>query len=218
MQTELFEFPTPKAILEERTAPKASFLEKKIFILRVDHLLAIFMLLSVFYVLVFSWGVENGKRQLAKSRIFRVPSEQVVETNTDVGGVLPQTVAASERATQVFQPAAKIMSSESVQVEIPREVPMTVSELPKPIAQVVRPEGQFTIQHVTYVTQKAAEAEIARLSKLGYQAFTIPSGKHYQVCIDAFQTKESAKEMLKNLRTKKIVSGDAYVRPMIRSS
>jgi cell division septation protein DedD len=80
----------------------------------------------------------------------------------------------------------------------------------------VKPEGKFTIQHVTYITQSAADREIQKLAQRGYNAFVIPSGKHLQVCIAAFQARPEASKILKQLRAQGLVSGDAYVRPMVR--
>ena len=201
MQTELFDLPSPKTLSEEPAVSKTSFLEKSFITLRLDQMIGLTLVLLVFFVLTFSWGVEKGKRSSHESQVIR-----------SVSAALP----ASEPLEPAAPPAAKAASVTSVEVSVPKEVPITVAELPKPVAKVTKPDGKYTIQHATYITQTAADREIQKLAKMGYSSFVIPSGKHLQVCIAAFQSREDASKLLKKLRTQSLVSGDAYVRPMVR--
>ena len=201
MQTELFDLPSPRALSEESPVSKTSFLEKTFITLRLDQAIGLTLALLVIYVLTFSWGVEKGKRSLRESQGIRPVSAEAVSPAAS------QTIIAS-----VAKTPSVVMTDESV----PKEVPITVSELPKPAAQVVRPDGKFTIQHVTYITQSAADREIQKLAKRGYSSFVIPSGKHLQVCIAAFQSRQDASQLLRQVRSQGLVSGDAYVRPIVR--
>ena len=202
MQTELFDLPSPRALSEEPAATKTSFLEKTFLTLRLDQAIGLALVLLVLYVLIYSWGVEKGKRSSVDTQVIRATSAAVLPTE-----VPPATVV-----TPSADPVPSAMPSASV----PVEMPVTIAELPKPVAQVSKPEGKYTIQHVTYITQSAADREIQKLAKMGYNAFVIPSGKHLQVCIAAFQTRQEAVEGLRQLRAKKLTTGDAYVRPMVR--
>ncbi len=201
MQTELFDLPSPRTLSEDAPVPKSSFLEKTFITLRLDQAIGLTLVLLVIYVLTFSWGVEKGKRPSHEGQVIRqVPSEALsVE--------VPPAVVAS-----VAKVPLTIMADESV----PKQVPITVAELPKPAAKIVKPDGKFTIQHVTYITQSAADREIQKLAQKGYNSFVIPSGKHLQVCIAAFQSRQDASKLLRQLRNQGLVSGDAYVRPMVR--
>jgi len=201
MQTELFDLPLPRTLSEDSTVPKTSFLEKNFITLRLDQAIGLTLVLLVIYVLTFSWGVEKGKRPLRETQGSRSVSAE------DFSSATSQVVFASVEKTP---PGA--MPDESV----PKEVPITVAELPKPVAEVMKTEGKYTIQHVTYITQSAADREIQKLTQKGYRSFVIPSGKHLQVCISAFQSRQEASLLLKQLRTQGLVSGDAYVRPMVR--
>lgn len=198
MQTELFDLPSPRTLSEAPAVPKASFLEKKFVTLRLDQAIGLALVLLVFYVLIFSWGVEKGKRSSQDSQVI----------HQSPAAVMPRPILET--------PPENTSSSAAVSDFVPREVPITVAELPKPVAKVSKPDGKFTIQHVTYITQSAADREIQKLSKMGYNAFVIPSGKHLQVCIAAFQTRQEASKILSRLRDQQLVSGDAYVRPMVR--
>jgi cell division septation protein DedD len=202
MQTELFDLPTPRTLTEDSTASKISCLERNFITLRLDQTIGLALVLLVIYVLTFSWGVEKGKKSSRESHGVRSAS----------AAVLPSVVAPVAVAT-----VSRNLPVESVEASIPKEVLIPVAELPKPVAKVApRPDGKFTIQHVTYMTQSAAEREIQKLAQRGYSSFVIPSGKHLQVCIAAFQSRQDASKILKQLRTQGLVSGDAYVRPMVR--
>ena len=201
MQTELFDLPTPRTLSEESPVSKISFLEKTFVTLRLDQMIGLTLVMLVFFVLTFSWGVESGKRTYHESQVIR-PVPAVSSSAQQPGNVSASVVR-----------SAQLNSVEGV---VPKEVPITVAELPQPVAKVVRPDGKFTIQHVTYITQSAADREIQKLAKFGYSSFVIPSGKHLQVCIAAFQSRDDATQLLKKLRGQGLVSGDAYVRPMVR--
>lgn len=201
MQTELFDLPLPRTISEEPAAPQASFLEKTFITLRLDQAIGLALVLLVIYVLTFSWGVEKGKRSSHENQAASAAVAEVLSTE-----VQPAVVAS----------VVKIPSGVMLDEAVPKEVPITVAELPKPAEKVLKPDGKFTIQHVTYITQSAADREIQKLAQRGYSSFVIPSGKHLQVCIAAFPSRQDASLLLKQLRTQGLVSGDAYVRPMVR--
>ncbi len=202
MQTELFDLPSPRTLSEEPAVPKTSFLEKNFITLRLDQAIGLILVLLVVYVLTFSWGVEKGKWSSSRE-------SQVIRSTA--AEVLPE-----ESAPAVVASVAKTPGVAVIDESVPQEVPITVPELPKPVAKVAKPDGKFTIQHVTYITQSAADREIQKLSQKGYTSFVIPSGKHLQVCIAAFQSRQDATQILKQLRGQGLVSGDAYVRPMVR--
>ena len=201
MQTELFDLPMPRILSEEPTVPKSSYLEKTFITLRLDQTIGLTLVLLVIYVLTFSWGVEKGKRSSHESpRVRSVPTE-----------ILSPEVSQAAVASVVKTPLVAMIDE-----SVPKEVPITVAELPRPVAKVMKPDGKYTIQHVTYITQQAADREIQKLAQRGYSSFVIPSGKHLQVCIAAFQSRQDASKALKQLRAQGLVLADAYVRPMVR--
>ena len=203
MQTELFDLPSPRTLSEEPVVAKTSFLEKTFLTLRLDQAIGLALVLLVLYVLIYSWGVEKGKRSSLDAQPVRPAPTAVLLTEDPSPAILE---------TRSFGSLPVSMPSASVSADLP----VTVEELPKPVAQVSKPEGKFTIQHVTYITQSAADREIQKLSKMGHRAFVIPSGRHLQVCIEGFQTRQEASQLLSQLRAKRIVSADAYIRPMVR--
>ncbi|MFA5168205.1 MAG: SPOR domain-containing protein [Candidatus Omnitrophota bacterium] len=201
MQTELFDLPLPRTLSENSAIPKTSFLEKTFVTLRLDQTIGLTLVLLVIYVLTFSWGVEKGKKSSYEGQVIRSVSAEVLS---------------SEASQAVVASVVKTPSMATIDESVPKEVPIAVAELPKPVAKVMKPDGKYTIQHVTYITQSAADREIQKLAKMGYSSFVIPSGKHLQVCIATFQSRQDASQLLKQLRGRGLVSGDAYVRPIVR--
>lgn len=195
MQTELFEW-SSRPVAEQPAAPQASLLGRTFITLKWDQAIGVVLVLLVFYVLTFSWGVERGRRSAFESHVLKSASTVAVQT--------PEPATVVETVEKKDLPA--------VTETLPVEVAIPVTELPKPVASVSKPDGKYTIQHITYVTQSAADREIQRLAKAGQTSFVIPSGKHLQVCIAAFQTRQEASRLLKQLRVQGVVSGDAYVR------
>lgn len=203
MQTELFEWAS-RPVQEKQPVPKASFLDGASFTLRLDHALGIALVLLVFYVLVFVWGVERGRRATLESYASQMMTSPVSKEITETP-VAPVVERPSETAAAVFPADA-----------VPQEVPIPVSELPVPVAAVSTPKGKYTIQHVTYIAKSDADREIAKFFKKGHAPFVIPSGRYLQVCVDAFETRQEASKILRRLRAEGVVTSDAYVRPIQR--
>ncbi|MBU9888508.1 MAG: SPOR domain-containing protein [Candidatus Omnitrophica bacterium] len=196
MQSELFDLSIPKA--QESVAPlKPTFIERTSIVLRLDQAIGLALLLLVFCVLAYCWGVEQGRRWTGEARPARsVASEDAVPAD------VPQVVAELPvvPVTSVPGPVAQVKPA------------VSSPEFPKPEVAVPKPDGKYTIQYITYVTQSAADREVQRIKKLGHSAFVIPSGKFFQVCIEAFQTRQEATQSLKQLRAQRMVTLDAYVR------
>ena len=201
MQTELFEL-SSKTIHEEQPA-RVNFLEKTCITLRFDQALGLILLLLVFYALTFAWGVEKGRRSVPARTTENIPVATMTET---------QSVAEAEPVEEAVssQQVVPVASSESM-IETGALVSNTTETSAK-FSAAAKPEGKYTIQHITYFTQSAADREIQKLAKIGHTSFIIPSGKFLQVCVDAFPTRQEASKLLKQLKTQGVVSPDAYVR------
>ena len=78
------------------------------------------------------------------------------------------------------------------------------------------PEKGWTIQVVTYKDYSNAHNEVAKLRDEGFNPFIIPSGKYYQVCVNAFTSRSDALKMLSVFTTERQYF-DAFVRKIKRS-
>ena len=201
MQGDLFG-PTPIQTASLQNTSKLAFLEKRQISIRMDQALAGMIALLVIYVLIFSFGVEKGKRLgMAELKAERAKNQRMVHelseklfSNTGVpASALPQpAVIASLKET--------------------KEVVPSKSDETQAVSSAAAPAGKFTIQHVTYHSKQAAEREMKRLAEKGYQSFVIPKGRFWQVCINGFDSRKQATELLSSLKAQKIVAADAYVR------
>ncbi|MBU1862795.1 MAG: SPOR domain-containing protein [Candidatus Omnitrophica bacterium] len=71
--------------------------------------------------------------------------------------------------------------------------------------------NNWTIQVVTYVSNTRAENQVQKLAEKGWNAYIIPSGKYYQVCVNRFATRDEARAKL-GVFTHERGYVDAYVR------
>ncbi|MBI2167062.1 MAG: SPOR domain-containing protein [Candidatus Omnitrophica bacterium] len=200
MQRELFEMSGPVVDASKfSVSSHKNWLDRFQVTVRVDHLFILGISVLVFYVLVFSFGVEKGKRfaldelraekkkreqisqELATLKLTPRPVETVLEVRKTVEPALPKsTVAGPQEEGVAFSPDS----------------------------------GKFTIQLVTYKSRVQADQQIERLTSLGYKSFFIQSGKFYQVCVEAFETNQEAVSRLARLQQEGFAPPDAYIRPL----
>ena len=197
MQGELFEMSGPVVDAARITRPSSGWMDQFKVTLRIDHLLIGGILALVLYVLVFSFGVEKGKRYaMAELKAEKIKQEQIskelIELKSPSPSSLPLLVGThiSESKATSPSPAPALTAS------------------PAPL------NGQYTIQLITFKSRKRAEQEVERLKKLGYRSFMIPQGRFFQVCTDAFQNMGEAREKLMRLKSEGHASSDAYIRPL----
>ena len=169
------------------SGPPAGWMDQFRVTLRVDHLLIAGIFALVLYVLVFSFGVEKGKRYAVRER------------------------EAEKARQEVSQPPEPAVASPALVTPPTPVQPETSAELAPEKPTVLN--GQYTIQLITFTNRKQADQEVERLKSAGFQAFIIPSGRFFQVCAESFQTVSEAKEKLTHLRTQGMAQPDAYVRP-----
>ena len=189
MQGDLFGMPT-MATHTPQTAQKNDFLERHRVTLRLDQALVGAIGLLVIYVLIFSFGVEKGKRLgMAELKAERTKHERVMR---ELGGKLFSASTLEEKALPIA-PAAPVAA------EIPT---------------MIRPTGRYTIQTITFKTQSAVDREIRKLAEKGYQGFVLPSGSFLQVCVNGFESRQEASQTLAELKAHRLAAHDAYVRPL----
>jgi hypothetical protein len=199
MQGELFKM-GGAATQEIPNITKPSWLDSFRVTLRIDHLMIAGILALVLYVLIFSFGVEKGKRY-ATAKIRAEQARQEAQR---------ELLAAPENSPSISQTTGSAGSTP------PAVLPVTAVtiEPPKAVAGEAALNGQYTIQVITFTNEQRAEQEVGRLKKSGYRAFIIPRGKYFQVCADAFQTVSEAKQKMSQLKQQGFAPSDAYIRPL----
>jgi hypothetical protein len=161
----------------------------------------------------------SGLKGNALSVPHRVTGAAQVETRGSTAGT--QSVATPQPVqvpTGVF-PSADVQTQARVSpvqdnVSKPVSAPVEVVQYRVPekkIADSATGKRPYTIQAVTYTSERRAKAEVGRFGRLGLKAFVIPSGKYYQVCVGEYETKKDARAVL--LKRVKRTYEDALVRP-----
>jgi cell division septation protein DedD len=203
MQQDLFHVPGQIAAKEE---PQTwAFLERYRLTLRLDQALVAMIVLIMAYVLIFSFGVENGKRfAFEEIKAERAKRDQMVsELREKLEG---KPIA--EPAEETTEPHVSAPVEAVEETEISQE-PSTTEK-----AEAAKPAGKFTIQLVTYTMKSQAELTVKTLAEKGVEAFVVPSGKYWMVCVNRFESQKLAQDFLTQLKSQGIAPADAFVRSM----
>lgn len=192
-------------------AKPRSFLARYQISVSLDKVLIACVGLVVVFALVFSFGVEKGKRAM----------EQKLETFLPDTKQPALTVSASHLSADPQEEVIAITAGQEdfSAPELPSSTPppAEINLLPKAVLPLVdqTKAGAYTIQLVTYASEAQALKEIERLKTQGFSSFVIPSGRYFQVCVNYFESKDVAKSTFKRLREDGRYPG-AFVRPVVR--
>lgn len=223
MQKDLFGT-APAMAIADSLSPKMSFLDRYRMAVRLDQALFLLIGLLVIYVLVFSFGVETGKRYaMSELRAERMKRERMVEELRDK--VFANAQQASNTGTHAAAPLpaiADVQTALKSKLEAAAINPSAGSDETRTASSAQTAavsdsgvlEGKYTIQILTIASKSVAEKEMKRLTEKGMKSFIIPKGKMQQICVNAFESREKASQSLKELKSQGTVPADAYVRPM----
>ncbi len=213
MQKDLFGTAAVAAMPDTMSA-KISFLDRYRMSVRLDQALFLLIGLLVIYVLVFSFGVETGKRYaMSELKAERLKRERMVDELRDK--VFPPQPALTASASSLNSQKGELHSvPASETAAAPVETVSPVVEAPQqPIQTATNAQNRkFTIQILTIASKAAAEKEVKRLSEKGMSGFIISRGKLNEVCVNGFDSHKQALQQLKELKTQGMVPADAYVR------
>lgn len=218
MQKDLFGTAAAAAATTDGMTAKISFLDRYRMSIRLDQALFLLIGLLVIYVLVFSFGVETGKRYaMEELKAERLKRERVTEELRDkiFANNQIQTAAAAAPAKaagpQITAPDAKEAKT-AVAAEIAAGVQQPKNETAAEVVSASTVNGKFTIQIATTANKAAAEWQLKRLAQKGIKGFIIPRGKKSEICVDNFESREKASQILKQMKTRGLIPTDAYVR------
>ncbi len=218
MQKDLFGTATINP-LSAHLEKKPDFLERYRLNLRLDQALIAVLVLLVAYVLVFSFGVESGKRYaMAEIKAERAMRERMARE-------LGEKIFANSQNVSVMSPSLKTPEASSLKSEVKSlkpesgidsnaELPAKADSAPASSEKMASSNGRgkFAVQTVTFTSKAVAEAQVKKLLAKGYQSFILPQGKFQQICVGGFETRQSAFKALVALRTQGLAPKDAFIR------
>lgn len=209
MQSDLFNLSMSNSF--ERQAFQRSFFERK-YTLRFDQLLGTGIAFIVFFVMVFAWGSEHGKavshREMVREGVVTSKApEPVVSAPVEATATTEAEAITQQGPATVNAPSDELSQNAANQVVPDVSVDVVTTE-------TIKTGSKYTIAHMTYVKKDQAKKEIERIKSKGYDSVLVSSGKYYQLCVSGFESRQSANDGMKRLRTKGIVSSDSYIRNM----
>ena len=183
---------------------KTDFLHRFRIQLRLDQTIIAVLLLLVVYVLIFSFGVESGKRYaMAEIKSERAMRERMARE-------LGEKIFANSQPQEINPSSAGFEASKP-----PVMTAVQPAAVKAPTDPAVKPSGKpgkYMIQAVTFTSKSAAEQELKKFLKKGYNGMIIPKGKFQQVCVTGFETRDKATQILGHLKTEGLAPKDAYIR------
>ena len=206
MQKDLFGASTASPLMNT-LEPKSDFLQRFRLQLRLDQTIIGFLLLLVAYVLVFSFGVESGKRyamaeikaeRSMRERMARELGEKIfANSQSQIATATPAApkVVGQPKITPVLTAAPAVPAAVATKAATGASAAKTET----PAVEIKSGSGKFFIQTVTYATKAAADEQIKRLVKKGYAAKILPHAKFQQVCVGGFETKDKAAQAMAQL-------------------
>ena len=199
MQGELFNFKTSGPVVDasKLTQAQPNWLDRFRVTLRLEHISMIGITALVLYVVLFSFGVEKGKRMaFHEIEAEKNGERQIAEELAQTRPVQPETVVQTQENGVLPKPAPVL--------------PSRAESKPSSAAFL----GKFTIQTITFKSKVRAEQEVKKYQDKGLQSFIVPVGKFFQVCVDSFETVSDAKQKLGELKEQGFAPQDAYIRPL----
>ena len=213
MQRDLFQSAPGTASRLPQNQKDQAFLERYRLTLRLDQILVGVIGLLVLYAMVFSVGVESGKRIERRKHSKELP-QGIVSVSAAAGQLLGVDPVQTEGGGKTESPAA-----EGPGTAVPPEGLRIRTDLPDQAETLPdKPAGNFTIQIITYKTQTAADRHVQALTAKGLKAFAARNGEYLTVCVDAFESQQKAKSALKQMKSQGVVPADAYVRNFPRQA
>lgn len=158
--------------------------------LSLETAVILFIFLVLSFLLVFSFGVERGKRLArleSQDRAVELPFPQAPKTAAD--SAEKKTVVKTDTKREV-----------AVKITTPLKV-VSLGSQPGGSAATLS-KGRYTIQIVSFAKAASAKKEAEGLRNLGYQISLRPSGGFHSLCVGSYADKQEAEIAMRKLRSK----------------
>ncbi len=184
VQRELFE---EFGSVEKPKYPKNAFQNKPkpTVTLSYEHIIFVIIGVIILSIIVFSLGVERGKRIVFRNKLF---STDDINSDERFKSAKEYDDIDTAEGQEVKPPAA----AEDKQEEAAEDIILP-----------------YTVQVASYKSNAAAESRAEDLKLEGYEAFTMEKGEYYIMCIGRFADKADAAAENKRLRKR---YSDCFVR------
>lgn len=155
-------------------------------------------------VVAFSFGVEQGRRMKKVS----VQEKQLVPVSFVPADQTEKDMEAKV-SRQVSTERSDIVKHSNVEETAQKEE--NIERFEKKVDKTPSLEKIHTIQVASFKQKNRAEREAGDLQEHGYDAFIMPKGSYYIVCVGQFEERQQAQSLLRVLRKK---YSDCYIRSL----
>ncbi len=198
-----------------------SFFSNSRLVVTLDKLILFLIASVVLFVLTYSFGYERGFRSAEKKFQALAGRIETITPYQSVAGAVSSDTAVSIPAPLVLpETPQKSESSEAISISTVTEISESQTEesAAKPSEKITTnvPNGKYTIQVATVLSQDKAKKEVAKLGTKGLSSFFLQRSRFFEVCVGSFENVASAKGTLGEFKTKGLYS-DAFIRSIPRS-
>jgi hypothetical protein len=185
-------FPSSSRAQETTSRPRL-FIERISF--KLENLVVLFMVIIMIMVLSFSWGVERGKKIVARKNI----NPPMVAATAEIGPghdiITPESLAVS--SPQVLSQPVEVKSEQDPVVSPDNAVAIS-TEIASSEKSV---DNVYTVQVASFKKGSTyAEKEAINLKDKGYEILVIPKGKYSIVCVGKFALEDQANVFSQKLK------------------
>ncbi len=190
-QKELFEFEKPKKAFPRLSDlfPKADFENRIAITLTLERVVFIAIGLIMVMVVIYALGVEAGKR-----------AADTASSETRISLVKPPQIPVTVNPAANITPARQLM---------PQQAQKTAAGSPVITAPKAMPGKPYTIFAASFSRQEYATLAVNKMKGAGFDAFMVPSGKLFRLCVGSYPNAQIAQ---KDLLKVKHIYIDAFVK------
>ncbi len=158
--------------------------------LSFENIIVLCIIFVMSLVLIYSLGVERGKKIVKASDAPLAESKALAKV-------------ATQETQGVLLPGEPVETDEVIQIETEAEVPEGFKPSPEENLIVDTTDKKFfTIQVASFKLEKNAQKEADKLKEIGYDIYVVPKGSYSIVCVGKFIERNQAIEFSGKLRNK----------------
>ena len=154
--------------------------------LSVENIIVVCIVLMMAFILLFSFGVERGRR---------IASASQGPVKANEGEIAKPFVREATETIEVKIDPKELVSENEEAVE-DREI------IQVPIEKQLTEEQLFTVQVASFKTKSHAQKEAESLGKMGTETFVLPKGSYTIVCVGKFAERAKADKFSRTLKSK----------------
>jgi len=158
--------------------------------LSVENIIVLSIILLMSFVLLFSFGVEHGKKLARKIDGRGINGQNRATLDKAKFHKIEENSNEALKETAVLE---RTVDSKNAGEQKIFEVPVEIK---------IMAEDYYTVQVASFKSKTRAQKEADSLQNVGHDTFVVPKGSYSIVCVGKFPLQAEAKKFSKHLRTR----------------